>query len=90
MIHKKRKILTGLDCGFTTQQVTGRNTKVYTDTSYTTVNLNVGYQFNDKTKAYIKGYNLTNEGYEILSSSAGRGAYAMPGRYFVFGVERKF
>jgi len=74
----------------TTQQVTGRNTKVYTDTSYTTVNLNLGYQFNDKTKAYIKGYNLTNEGYEILSSSAGRGAYAMPGRYFVFGVERKF
>jgi outer membrane receptor protein involved in Fe transport len=54
------------------------------------LDLNLNYHFNDDLKAYIKGYNLTDEGYEVLSSSSvGKGAYAMPGRYFMFGVEAK-
>lgn len=73
----------------TAQQVTGRSAVAYTDKSYVTLDLNLNYHFNDDLKAYIKGYNLTDEGYEIISSSSGKGAYAMPGRYFMFGVEAK-
>ncbi|MBP2631998.1 MAG: cirA 5 [Firmicutes bacterium] len=77
------------DGRLTAQQVTGRSTTAYTDKSYVTLDLNLNYHFNQDLKAYIKGYNLTDEGYEILSSSVGKGAYAMPGRYFMFGVEAK-
>ena len=71
------------------QYVTGRSEKRYTDTSYVTWDMNVNYRLNEATKFYVKGFNLTNESYEIVPSAT-LGAYAMPERHFVIGMEHSF
>jgi Outer membrane cobalamin receptor protein len=71
--------------------VSGRDTTAYTDNSFTTLDLNLSYQADALTKIYLKGYNLTNEAYELVNYiNHDAGAYAMPGRSFMFGIERKF
>lgn len=70
--------------------VTGRSVNAYTDSSYFTWDMNVNYQINDTTKVYAKGFNLTNESYEIEPNSYNKGAYAMPERHFVIGMEHSF
>ena len=72
-------------------EVSGRDTTAYTNNSFTTLDLNLSYQADALTKIYLKGYNLTNEAYELVNyTNHDAGAYAMPGRSFMFGIERKF
>lgn len=71
------------------QRVTGRSTQYFTDSKYTTIDFNLNYKLNDLTKIYLQGINLTNESYEVVGYSK-VGAYAMPGRHFVVGIERQF
>ncbi|WP_144349406.1 TonB-dependent receptor [Sporomusa termitida] len=51
--------------------VTGRGTKTYTSDSYLTLDMNVRYQATKDTQVYLKGYNLTNEAYELVSQNYG-------------------
>jgi vitamin B12 transporter len=79
-----------LDAGLTMLAASGRSKKSYTADSYLTLDMTVGYQANKDTRVYLKGYNLTNEAYELISySSTSAGKYPMPGRYFVVGVEQR-
>ena len=55
---------------------------------YTTLDMVLNYHCNDKTKFYIKGYNLTNESYESIA--AWSGYYMAPGRSVIFGVQHEF
>lgn len=74
----------------TFQYVTGRSTAYFTDSKYFTWDMNVNYKLNDSTKIYAQGFNLTNEAYEVEPYSTPIGAYVMPGRHYVVGVEHKF
>lgn len=70
--------------------VTGRSTAYYTDSSYFNWDLNVSYKLSDSTKIYAQGLNLTNESYEVEPYNYPVGAYAMPERHYVVGVEHSF
>lgn len=74
----------------TFQYVTGRSTAYYTDSKFFTWDMNVNYKLNEATKVYVQGFNLTDEAYEVEPYNYPVGAYAMPGRHFVAGVEHKF
>lgn len=69
--------------------VTGRSVARYSSSSYLNVDANVNYQVNKNLKAYMKGYNLLNRAYEITPYTI-IGAYPMPGRHVVGGVEYTF
>ncbi len=69
--------------------VTGRSVARYSSNSYLNVDANVNYQVNKNLKAYMKGYNLLNRAYEITPYMI-IGAYPMPGRHVVGGVEYTF
>ncbi|SFL59142.1 TonB-dependent receptor plug domain-containing protein [Pelosinus propionicus] len=77
------------DVGLTLQTATGRSTKAYTDNSYLALDLTAGYQADQNTRFYLKGYNLTNEAYELISQTTTPGKFPMPSRSFTFGVERR-
>jgi len=51
---------------------------------YTVINMNLGYQFNDTTEAYLRVENLTNEEYQTA-----RG-FGTSDRAVFFGVRAKF
>lgn len=70
--------------------VTGRSESYYTDSAYFTWDMNVSYKVNESTKVYAQGINLTDEAYEIEPYNFPVGAYAMPGRHYVVGVEHTF
>lgn len=79
--------------------VTGRSETYYTDSAYFTWDMNVSYKVNESTKVYVQGINLTDEAYEVEpfadsywqgEQTGYRGAYAMPGRHYVVGVEHTF
>ena len=70
--------------------VTGHSTAYYTDSSYFNWDLNVSYKLSDSTKIYAQGLNLTNESYEVEPYNYPVGAYAMPERHYVVGVEHSF
>lgn len=79
------------DAGLTLRSVTGRSLEEFTSKSYVTLDMIANYKIDTNTRIYLKGYNLTNEAYEI---SPGRdygspGAYPMPGRNFFLGVEHR-
>lgn len=74
----------------TLRRVTGRNLTKFTSKSFTTLDMIVNYKINTDTRAYVKGYNLTNEAYETIGAMWGdAGEYPMPARSFYVGVEHK-
>lgn len=76
------------DADLTLHSGTGRSLTKFSSSSYLTMDLNVNYQIKENTKLYFKGYNLTNEAYELRAAYySGAGAYPMPARHFLFGVE---
>ncbi|BBB92137.1 MAG TPA: TonB-dependent receptor [Methylomusa anaerophila] len=71
---------------------TGRNLKAFSSEDYWVVDLGVNYKINPDTRAYLKVYNLANEAYELRGSyktSDITGAYPMPARQFVFGIDQR-
>lgn len=81
------------DGDLTLERVTGRSERYFSDSAYTTLDLGINYHATDDTTIYLKGYNLTNEAYEVTgkyNASGYTSGYAMPSRYFVFGVEQSF
>ena len=76
------------DAGLTLLGATGRSLDYYSSQSYLTVDLVVNYRLDDKTKLFAKGYNLTNEDYEMFSSGT-PGACPMPARSFTIGIQRQ-
>lgn len=81
-----------LDGDLTLERVTGLYDNLYTGKNYTTLDLGFNYHFTDDTKMYLKGYNLTDEGYETYAYEYWnvKGAYAAPGRSIVVGFEQSF
>lgn len=78
------------DTGLTMIAATGRSTKAYTSDSYLTLDMNIRYQAATDTQIYFKGYNLTNEAYELIGYTySDTGVYPMAGRSFVIGVEHR-
>ncbi|WP_371372506.1 TonB-dependent receptor plug domain-containing protein [Sporomusa aerivorans] len=78
------------DAGLMMLAATGRSEKAYTSDSYLTLDMNLRYQAAKDTMVYLKGYNLTNEAYEMVSySTTAPGKYPMAGRSFVIGVEQR-
>lgn len=74
----------------TLRRVTGRDLTKFTSKSFTTLDMIVNYKINADTRAYVKGYNLTNEAYETVGALwGGAGEYPMPARSFYVGVEHK-
>lgn len=74
----------------TLRKVTGRNLTKFTSKSFTTLDMIVNYKISADTRAYVKGYNLTNEAYETIGAMWGdAGEYPMPARSFYVGVEHK-
>ena len=63
---------------------TGRNTTIYSGSSYVVWDGSVSYDANKATTLYFKMNNITNKGYEMYQY------YPMPGRYFQFGVKYTF
>ena len=80
------------DGDLTLERVTGCSENYFTGSDYTTLDLGINYRPDEDTKLYLKGYNLTDEAYEVFPTPRTKkdAAYPMPGRYFVFGVERSF
>lgn len=75
----------------TLRHISGRSTQTFSSSAYTTLDLNLNYQMTPDSRLFMKGYNLTNEGYEIRSGGKLKniGAYPMPGRSFYVGLEQK-
>ena len=73
------------------QHVSGRvvGDNVFLKSRYTTLDMVVNYHCTDKTKVYLKGYNLTNESYEPIAG-AKNSYYMAPGRSVIFGVQHEF
>ena len=74
----------------TLQHVAGRvvGDNAFLKSRYTTLDMVLNYHCNDKTKFYIKGYNLTNESYESIATWSGY--YMAPGRSVIFGMQHEF
>lgn len=69
---------------------TGRNTTVYSHSSYVIWDGSVSYDAAKNTTIYFKMNNITNRQYETYASGYGIGDYPMPGRYFQLGVKYTF
>lgn len=75
----------------TLRSASGRNLQNFTSSSYLTLDLGLSYQLRPETRIYLKGYNLTNQAYEMTNNIFGApGEYPMPGRNFYLGLEHKF
>lgn len=79
------------NAGLTLRSATGRSLKEFTSKSYVTLDMIVNYKINPDTRIYLKGYNLTNKGYELTPAGdfGTAGCYPMPGRNFYLGVEHR-
>lgn len=75
----------------TARSASGRDLTKFTKKSYTTLDLAVNYQMNASTRAFLKGYNLTNAAYETTGSiwESTTGEFPMPARSLYFGLEHK-
>jgi vitamin B12 transporter len=75
------------------KKVSGRSLMSYSGESYFTADLIANYQADKDTKLFFKALNITNAAYEVRGSEASAyitpGAYHMPGRTFIFGMERQ-
>lgn len=76
------------DAGLTLRSASGRSLTHFTSQSYAVLDMIVNYQVTSDTRIYVKGYNLTNEAYELRGYNWPIGAYPMPARHFLFGVEK--
>jgi len=76
------------DAGLTLRSATGRSLEKFTSKSYVTLDMIASYKITTNTRVYLKGYNLTNEAYELSASYYG-GTYPMPGRHFYLGIEHR-
>lgn len=76
----------------TLRSASGRDLAKFTGKAYTTLDMVVNYKMNANTRAFLKGYNLTNEAYETTGStwSTTTGEFPMPARSFYLGLEQKF
>ncbi|HWR44889.1 TonB-dependent receptor [Sporomusa sp.] len=74
------------------QSATGRDTKVFVDSSYWVWNLAANYKMTQDSSVYFNVYNLGDKAYELNSSGTGnnRGNYPMPSRHFQLGVKYSF
>lgn len=78
--------------------VRGQSRRAFSNTNYLVLNLGANYHMTKDTKIYVKGYNLTNKSYENYMGATAAfymtgtdvGAYAMPKRHFVMGVQHSF
>lgn len=79
------------DASLTLRSATGRSLDAFTAKSYVTLDLMANYSITPDTRVYLKGYNLTNQAYELSSSNGygGPGTYPMPGRNFYIGIEHR-
>ena len=79
------------DADLTLQHVAGRvlGDSAFLKSKYTTLDMVVNYHCTDKTKLYLKGYNLTNTSYESIAHGADI-YYMAPGRSVIFGVQHEF
>jgi len=78
------------DADLTLRAGTGRSLTKFTSSSYLTMDVTINYKMDHTTKLYLKGYNLTNQAYELTAPYLGsQGAYAMPARSFLVGVEHR-
>lgn len=75
------------DAGLTMRGASGRNLENFTSADYLTVDMTVNYHLDAKTRIFLKGYNLTNEAYEVRGSGGlTAGAHPMPGRSIYLGL----
>lgn len=77
------------NAGLTLRSATGRSLQGYTSSSYVTLDMVANYQMTPNTRLYVKGYNLTNEAYELSHYWGGVGSSPMPGRNFYLGIEHR-
>ena len=79
------------EADMTLQHVSGRvvGDNAFLKSRYTTLDMVVNYHCTDKTKVYLKGYNLTNESYEPIAG-AKNSYYMAPGRSVIFGIQHEF
>lgn len=79
------------DAGLTLRSATGRSLEEYTSRSYVTLDMIANYKINPDTRIYFKGYNLTNEAYELSPTNGfgSPGTYPMPARNFYLGIEHR-
>jgi len=78
------------DASLNLKAATNRSLEDFTTTSYMTLDMVINYQMNPSTRLYAKGYNLTNQAYELTANVFyGPGSYPMPGRNFFVGVEHR-
>lgn len=69
----------------------GMDTRYFTANRFLILDWVLNYKINKDTTVYLTVDNLTNQGYEVkYHPYVGKGAYAMPGRTFMLGVEYKF
>lgn len=76
------------DAGLTLRSAAGRSLTHFTSQSYATLDMVLNYQATPDTRIYVKGYNLTNDAYELRGYNWPIGAYPMPARHFLFGIEK--
>ncbi|MDF2572832.1 MAG: TonB-dependent receptor [Sporomusa sp.] len=81
--------------GLTLRSATGRDvSERFTSKSYLTLDMVMNYKISPDTKIYVKGYNLTNEAYELAASywtypALAPGQFPMQGRSFYVGIQQK-
>lgn len=78
------------DGDLTVKNVSGRSLSSFTNSSYTVLDMTLNYQMTPDTRIYLKGYNLTNQAYEVTYNMWGNiGGYPMPARSFYLGMEHR-
>ncbi|EKU71017.1 TonB-dependent siderophore receptor [Selenomonas sp. F0473] len=69
----------------------GMDTRYFTAKRFLVLDWVLNYKINKDATVYLTVDNLTNEGYEVkFHPYIGKGAYAMPGRSFMLGVDYRF
>ena len=85
--YENRDLYTGLLANY----YTGADEAFFTDKRFLVLDFNVNYKINKDWTVYGLVSNLTNEAYETsYNSQYGRGAAAMPGRYWMIGAKYSF
>ena len=71
----------------------GRNTSAFVNDQYFVWNVSADYKLSQNATLWFKGYNLTNEAYELISSynmTGVNGNYPMEARNFQLGIRYSF
>jgi len=77
------------DAGLMLRGATGRALSTFTSSSYWVVDLAANYKISDDLKVYCKGYNLTNQAYELKGVVNAAGQFPMAARHFYLGLEQR-